>query len=810
MSPRAFYLPALVLGLSTLHAHADVDGAPPATDAAEPATADTAASATDPLKEGEALVRDDRHLEALRVLGEDPSHTACYWRGRALMALKRYDEACDNFKNVPADHPLYPYAAKGIIFCAWKGVDSKFSSKVSHLTSSPNPEIAKLATAAVAEFELRHTKGGDAQALHVLREMEDKPAAFEPAMGLLEIEDLRKQGKYEEAAKAAKSIYDNRTLHSTLRQRALLALAEIYYSSGDPELGEETLLQFISANPDADLHILDDAFRRLAKHQAFVTSKYTAEYLRNWSQETDKPNRAALALLMRQRVILAGNDKEDNLALLATAAASRPDVPAARTVIMEYMRVLLAEGRQQEAARYLGYLAANPDSRYLFYKAACITPGTKEALDAYLECLECAPADLQPAAAANAFYNAYMTANKEVQDMLMAKKLPPHARCAMLLMAAKLTQVSDPFQLAKPALEEMAALNPTPEQKAEAELILHSIEVLGDPAGTLRKLQETEASEEFAEWTDEQKLCLYMLEMEAVENRPNNGASAKNAECIALSRHILENTKSDLIRTAFTFELCSRLSDAGQHEEAYALLGKLVASTKNQETKARALLLAAEEAAKLGSMEYFEKSLSLFDQCSRIPSPYQARAIARQANVLMWTNRTDEALHLLQILADKEDELDPGDRLLMYTVLADTYSMQGTEESLGLAKQASEKILATPGITPDWQARAHLQHASLCSRTNLHADALADYLAIVKTMNPAYRRLNKAEWFLLNYAGAGAVYEHLQLGQLQEAADLAAQMAERLALCPPGTIDKLELNQAAFARWAEEIRLSIP
>lgn len=761
--------------------------------------------------EVEQCVRRGEYVRALEAAADDDSPEAMFWKGRAFVGLRRMLEAAYAFSKVPAEHPLYPYAAKGIIFCAWECEFINFVEAVAPLTISPDKEISALATAALAEYQLRYTNGGDTASFDELRRLSRKHPEWQPALRLLEVEKLRRTGKFDEAVSLCRDIEADASLDLATRHRARLALAEVYYNkeaanSGTPMdvnkgevveegMGEETLLQFISANPESPL--LHEAFRRLASHRAFTTSKYAARCLSEWVEDVSKPKRAALALLMQQRAAFATGNHSAGAAL-ANAASALLGEKAARMVILEQVRVLLSQGKREQAKLFLNLVPADDDPYWNFYHASMLPPESSGAKEAYKLSSRTAPGELLPAAVSNALFCAYKEGDEAAIRELLQEKYPRHARRELLLTYASLLQKDKP-EAALQALLDLEQLDPLPTQRAEILLIRAGITLNHDPSGTLASLLDV-SENELKAWTDTQILRYYRLQLEAVDKLTGNTGTLG----IERVQRILETCKRPVVMVEMLFNLAGRLSACGAYNEALKHLEHLVSIAETTETKAHALLLAAEAAAKIGSHDSFAKSIELFEQCSRLASPYADRANIHRARVLVWINRTEEALHLLFSMLRREDSMDVNDRALVYTALADAYSMTGTEDGNRTALEYSAKMLRIPGLPEAWQVRGKMLHATLCARYGFNEEALSDYLELLAVNPDTVSNFTKARWFVLAYAGSGAIDCCLRLKQPAKAASLAEQLAAWLSRHPsPETAAE---QSRLFTNWATDIR----
>ncbi|MBQ8900286.1 MAG: hypothetical protein IJY72_04970 [Akkermansia sp.] len=155
----------------------------------------------------EQLLREGKPTEALAELQLAPhSPAAMYWKGRALVELKRLPQAVTMFREVASDSVFFPYAAKGILYCAWLSPQLDFVEYVAPLTACDNKEIATLAQAALAEHQLRYTTHGDVSTLEPLRALAAEDAELQPVVDLLNIEEFRRQKQFEQAINACREM----------------------------------------------------------------------------------------------------------------------------------------------------------------------------------------------------------------------------------------------------------------------------------------------------------------------------------------------------------------------------------------------------------------------------------------------------------------------------------------------------------------------------------------------------------------------------------------------------------------------------
>jgi|GEM_PF-1721480 len=775
------------------------------------------------LAQAEHLVRNEHYAEALSAIpADDKSPEALYWKGQALLHLERLPEAALAFNGVPQDSPLYPYAAKGTLYCAWKSPALNFVEMVAPLTASPNNEIATLALAALAEHQLRHTRKGDTSTLETLRKLSQSDRTLIPLVKLLDLEAMRRQGKYDQALQYGRELEDDPAYPPQMKQRVRLALSDVYYDKeaalkgtelqeGDEDdegRGEETLLQFISANPNSPL--LEEAFRRLDERRAFTDSEYALAKLREWSQDPEHARRATLALLALQRLRLRNEPNTQDATYANTAHALFPHEPATRVILQERIRDLFTKEKKAEAKLYLDMLQGEDDARTRFFRASLMADSDKHAAkDEFLRCADIAPADVRPIALVNAMTCAFETGDEYTVQQILDTPMLASGKRMLLLAHAELILATNP-EKARKELEEAASLSPTPIQMADIDMALAQIELLSAPENSLQRLNHY-PPEVRKNWSDARILRLFALRMQACDKiaQKQEGTNLNAPPpSLGLIRDALATDLKPAIRLVLTSTLADKLSEARKHEEALTILESLLPALPSGEDKARIYMMAAREAEQLGSLPALKKAIAFYEASIDLDSPLSNRARARMAAILAWINRGTKAKEILHTILRDKDKLSPDELAHTYTVMADVWAMEDDETSHNTALQYCESIWALEGISETWKTRARLQHAMFCSRFRMHPLALADYLSILATCPASGADPHEDEWFVLYAAGAGAISEHLQLKNYEE----AARLAELIASWPhpvgtPRPATEAEGPQAKrFAEWAEGIR----
>ncbi|MBR3926332.1 MAG: hypothetical protein IKJ58_06175 [Akkermansia sp.] len=771
--------------------------------------------------QAERLLREGKPAEALSALELTPhSPAVLYWKGRALVDLNRPFQAVNLFREIPTESNFYPYAAKAIMYCAWQSPHLDFVEYVAPLTASPNHEIATLAQAALAEHQLRYTSNGDASTMDPLRELAKTQTELQPMVALLNIEELRRARQFDQALNACRAMEANASVPLIFKQRVRLAIAELYYDKAtaepqqneqDEELsennegkGEETLLQFISANPDSVL--LEEAFRRLETHNAFNKSEYAQRRLQEWSRELSNPHRAALALAVQQRLQFAGPEYNSNDATIAnTAATQLPNEPLSQHILGEQVRYLVERGRVSEAALYQKMMQPDDTNpRYLFYKACCMPGNERATAELFLQCAEIASYDLQTAAICNAMYCAVLSGSQDIIDTLLAKEaLPEQTRRSLLLTHAGLILHTNPAE-AEAELQSAALLSPTEAENVEIMLQRAELELCSNPESAMSRLNECTPNQH-RNWTDEQVLRFYSLQLQAIEKL--NAAGGAYQDPISLLKDALANTRRTEVKTVLTVHLAHRLSLAKRHEEALDLLLQLAESTSNKETRARAYLLAARQAEQLKSLEQLTLAVELFAAAAEHNTRYRNHALMLQARVLAWINRGAEARRILSELLRRND-LSSSEQALALSIQAHEQTLRGTPEGLSEALLTNNRIFEVQNLSQAWITRARIQRASILARNGLTDEAIAQYMQLIESVSAATEaEMNDEKWFVLYFAGAGAVSQYLSQSKHAEAAELADMIAA-WPLKPDAHRPVIGPGHRAqqFADWADNIR----
>lgn len=780
------------------------------------------------INEAGKQLRDGNPVAALQMLQAENGPDASFWRGRALIALGRLTEASRELQAVPADHKLYPYAAKGLLYCAWQSNSVDFAVVATPMVTSSNSEIATLATAALAEFWLRQPRSQDNSALERLRALAAEQPALNPLLRLLEIDNLRLRGEFDKAIEQSRAMEDDRELPLVMRHRARLALSEVYYAKEahaysqetagrtftltnseetpadetfDDGKGEETLLHFISSHPDSPL--LEEAFRRLCLHNAFEKSEYARTKLREWMMEPLKSRRAAQALLLQQHLLNPEGAHEIPLDVTCanTAAATCPNEPATRTILLEQTRWFLERNQMHEALLYLGMIPGD-DAFRNFYEIQLHEPSESATARAYLDCARQAPESLRSIALINALLCALKSGDTETQQAIFSQPdLTQEQRYRLLRARAAYWLEQAPDKARSDIATLLAEPAPSSDLRADVEMDQAYLDLQHNPALALELLQSSKINQHLSLLSDDRQLRFFALQEEALRRLADNtSGGAVPAAVMDLIRSAPGKVRSPRVVAVLTLHMASLQSTQGRHKDALHTLETLIRKYPKGDFVPRALYMSARECEFIASMDSLHKAVQIYTTCAERSDELTTKATIRLAAVLLRLGQHEEMEHTLTRLFRRKPDMRAEDKAMANAVLANSKAMLGTPEGRREAVEIAGEAAENQALPRWWRFRALLHRATLRSRAEMPEDALKDYEAVL-SMNPAMGAPpDDAEWHILYSAGSGAV---LQLLQLERYADAAA-MSDRIATWNQEHADAAKHKQ--FANWAEFIR----
>lgn len=790
--------------------------------AAQSALADTNAA--------DKLLREGKPAEVLHALQSESGPEASFWRGRALIDLGRLEEASRELLAVPTDHVLYTYAAKALLYCAWKSNSVDFAVVATPMATSSNKEISSLATAALAEYWLRQPRSQDNSALERLRNLANEKQALQPLLRLLEIDNLRQKGEFDKAIELCRSMENDRELTLVMRQRVRLALSEVYYAkeaaavvedeptsspalhllgnsddeqndvSYDEGKGEETLLQFISANPDSPL--LEEAFRRLWVHEAFEKSNYARTKLREWMMEPLKSHRAALALLIQQHLLNPEGAYEIPLDVTCanTAAATCPNEPATRTILLEQTRWFLERNKTHEALLYLGMIQRD-DVFKQFFEAQLHDSSAPSTARAYLECARQAPESLRGPSLVNALICALKSGDTATQDELFSMPdLTSEQHYRLLQARAAFWLKENPNKARSDIAILQAEPAPSADLRADVEMDQAYLELLQNPVNAYEMLQRSDINKKLNTLSDDRQLRFFALLEEALRRISGDAEGSVPASVMELIKGSAGKVRSPRVVAVLTLHLASLQSSQGQHEDALRTLNALARKYPKGDFVPRALYMSARECEFIGSIDSLRRAVQLYTTSAERSDELATKATIRRAAVLLRLGKHEETEHTITALLRSKPEMRAEDKAMAHAVLANSQALLGTPEGRLKAVEIASEAVNDSTLPRWWKFRALLHHGTLCARAGMNEEALRDYETIIGMEPASGENPTSAEWHILYSASSSAVLQLLHLKRYAEAAD----MCDRMAQWNKEYADPAKRKQ--FADWAQFIR----
>ena len=704
---------------------------------------------------------------------------------------------------------------------AWQSADreNNLPATAQFMMEFSGKEDATLAAAVLAEHQLCVMGDADAPALAELRKM----APDFPDLAWLEAEQLRLRGELDTAAAACREIEANHANPTLVRQRARLMLADIYYAkeeearkAGDDYAavqapapakdadedddetpreetletlegkGEETLLSFITANPNSPL--LEEAFRRLKSHRAFETSEYARTALNEWVQDTaEHKRRAALALGVLQH-LLNRDDQPDapvDTSCAATAATALPQEPATARILLDQMRSLYLRGRVDEARTLL---AALPET--------FPSDETAAAAEVWRLLLEEPQGDWNSLLKVkhSAELDEAIRHNATLGKLSKGEEIVPNTPQLCLLLAQFiLSETSDAARLesARAALQRLLD-----NSQADAASVLHARILLADitaRSNPQQAITELKALRENAVPLPPKLAGAYFRVLENAYRAVKPPEEAR--ECIIAELQGVYPLRMHLA----SLMVLSR----NHREEAIRLLKKIVAENPRGDNEPQALLLLAECTAQGNSPAALKEAIDTYERAAAHAAPATAQqARIRKAALLVRTGNINDAERDMRALLSNESPA-PKEEVMARIVLSNALALGGGDEPREESMRCLEEMMDTTlsELPRLWQFMLLQTHATRCLRLGENGRAMRSLDTILE-MQPAQEATSphNPEWAVLYHASACAVQALLELEQYERAADTAERTGNCNASLAP------DERSQGFLQWAAEIR----
>ncbi|MDO4818580.1 MAG: hypothetical protein Q3986_09155 [Akkermansia sp.] len=790
-------------------------------------------------------------LLPLAAGAQDDTARAAYTLGHRLAEEGHYAQAAAELRKVPQGDELHPYAARALLYSAWhSGLAQLFVETAESLLDCPDAEVARLAAASLAEYQLCVLEEADSTGMTALHKIAAKDASLQPTIALLEAQQMLLRGQLDAADAACRQIDANRDFPLEVRHRARLILADVLYAreeqaktadaaeqpvgkpqakpaaaaaidddddapaADEPETlqtlegkGEETLLAFITANPDSPL--LGEAFRRLKAHQAFQTSEYARTRLNDWINDPERhPRRATLALLVLQH-LLNRDDTPDaplDTTCADTAATAYPQEPATGIILLEQIRSLYLRGRMDEARRLLPSLpstlpGARANAHAALWRAMLAEDNADEAWRKLLEETASTGGSLPRLVRRNAYIHALEHDANAQPD----PAAPAVEQARMHLLSAQRMLCSPLFSDLARTERELRALLDSPQVDAQtafrARLLLCEVDTArGQGEEALRQVQALR--EEASTLPAELRLEYYRT----LEHAYRAAKSRKETpECIIaeLRDALADDNMPAELADPLRLHLASLMTVSRHHrEEAMALLRRIVADHPRGDHEPLALMLLAECTAQGHAPSALRDAIALHERAAAHADKATAQhARIRRASYLVRLGNLQQAADDMRRILNEESPA-PREDALARMVLANALSTgddSARAEALSCMQELVDGRLSE--LPREWQFMVLLAHGMRCSRMGETLPAIAAFKRII-AMNPALhtRKADDEEWLYLYRAATGAILLMLEDGSYDEALELT----ERVAKWNAGHASPKWAR--AFMQWADEIR----
>ena len=794
-------------------------------------------------------------LLPLTAIAQDAAARADYAQGHSAAQQGRFAEAVETLRRVPQGDELFPYAARAMLYSAWQsGLAQLFVDTAQALVNCGNAEVEKLATASLAEYQLcvlEVPESASIDAVAALHRLAAKDASLQPTMAWLEARQMLLRGQLDAAETACREIDANRAYPQTVRHRARLILAEVLYArEAQAELtgetytpapktkpaetqdhaadddddepaaeeetpqtlegkGEETLLSFITANPDSPL--LGEAFRILKAHRAFERSEIARTRLDEWAKDTaGHARRATLALLVLQH-ILNRDDAPDaplDTTCASTTANAYPQEPATGIILLEQIRSLYLRGRTEEARSLLGALPPNlTDARANQYAALWRAMLQEDVAGQPWRGLLEETAHLGGSLPQLVRRNAFIHTLESGADAKPDPAAPPVEQARMHLLSARHALLSANPDLHR-AEGELHAVLDSPQ--ADAETAFQARLLLCETAarrGHADALDQAEALHGESMAMPVELRLQYFTVLEHAFLAARTRAEARECMIAELQDTLTEIDLPPELSLPLRLHLASLLTISRSHrEEARELLQRMIAEAPRSDYEPLALLMLGECTAQGNTPAALREAIALFERAAaRGDKPTVQQARIRRADVLVRLGNTEDAAQDMRRLlredspAPKEDSMA---RLVLANALANGDAADRAEALDCLQQPVDNGLEALPR---NWQFMVLKSLAIHCARLGEADRAIANFRRIL-AMEPALhaRNADDEEWRELYGAAISAAYLLEERGDFNEALEILDRTAKwNTAAAPEG-------SPRIFMKWAASIRQEYP
>ncbi len=748
-----------------------------------------------------------------------------YFRqGLANIEGQSYEEAIALLSRLSSFSPYYHQASRMRLYAAAQLGEKVLFKQLQELCLSPDSATRRLARVGLLEYSIPHEElKEETQKLLISLEEEKLQDEFSELLLIYRLEWLSKWGNADEALSYGRELENNKELlrDSTLRQRIRILLAEVYYAQAAESEGaereqlrgkaEETLLQFIAAQPDSIL--LEDAFLLLSEHHSLRDNPHVKSRLLSWIAPDALHNSQRSALALQTLFFIEDEKiKEDgslDLSYVNMALSAAPDEPSSKKLLTEATRRLLKRKQLPEAEQYIKLMPEQ--SAYKdFFQAEILfdKEDYKAATDLFLRASKSFVPVLRDAARINAFLSALRSNQYLIADSIESTATRTEEKSAILRAQSAHYLNRDPQKSRRSALE---LLNLYPEDAAAKDVRMDLLQL------SLEESKYSEIEEGLKElskihndkWTQEQNRRYFALRALAAERLERAGLKPA-PYAIDTVREMLDENEDASIDAFLTLFLGDLLMDKKLFSEAIALYIRHAKKSDDNDGKARAYLLAGMSSERRPSLNALKQAIEYYQKSSKINSIHRAEALIRCAKLYVRIGEEDKARELLLPLLE-DSKLNPKLLSLAHSILADAWAHDAREdrELIPRALQHSAAMLSSAELDPAWLNRARLHHAHLCGRFGQHYEALDTLNELISELQQE-QHLTRAEWYIYYYSASSAIIHYLEMNQYKEAAQLAEASANWVALKRKAGDRTLQLDELEqkFRQWGSQIRQS--
>lgn len=698
---------------------------------------DQAARSEVAIRLAESWLRDGKAQEALELLGQSfatPHPEAPFWKGQALAALGRIQEALDVLVPLLANPDFRWRVETALTIRNLQLALSQPKQALETLKAlkSNNQEAAANALA-LAEVEILLELGQTTEALESLAKLRNLSPTEKTRASFLRGRLLLAEGQASEAVAIFRNVVDQPQFQSPDQQdQAALALADALIAAGDRSGAISHLLDFIRSHPESSF--LSDFFARLrdAMPASLSLTDPLLDALAQWIPASKLPVTSFIAdqnfNAMTGWPSAAGSEELVAQALYAKAFALRrvesleaeyetnrlltrlrlefSDHPLASRALFDLAQMAHAEGRHERASDMLDALRESAPSSSLRGEAAFL-----EAMNAYRDGDLSQAAKLFDEAAASLDANNARAAlfNAAMLHFIRNETSPVTVRDggdselgADIELERALTQVKPADKRA--AIEEFLLKHPTHPRVSEARLAAAEAALVGaqpDFSFARAQLDTLAADPEKSTALNTPRVALLRLRIADL--------SGDSVVAIASARGILEQYPGGSAAAEASLVLGRNLFQTGSYNEARMVLEKLAASDGDPARAEAAWLLAARSAALIPTTQSQQEALVLFEKVIATKGPLASLARLEKARLMIDVNRLAEAATYLREWIRTLDAADPF-RLPAGLLLGEAvYGQGGTHaNSLNEALEVYDDLLV--GVKPESAVFNRLQY----------------------------------------------------------------------------------------------------